>query len=256
MLTKKFSHGTIYKGDCLEVMHEIPEGSVDAIITDLPYGTTACAWDTVIPFAPMWEAVKHVLKSDGVFVTTSSQPFTSLLVCSNLKWFRYDWIWEKTKASGHLNANRKPMKNHEEVLVFGFSGLKYNPQGLLNGIFKNGRVANMTGKVYGEYNHKPISQKGNFPKTILKIPNPSQSGHLHPTQKPVALMEYLIRTYTNKGDTVLDMCIGSGTTAVAAFREGRKWIGIEKDPEIFDTACQRIKQETKQQNMFSMDGVT
>jgi len=232
----------LYNGDCLEIMPTLPAQSVDAIITDLPYGSTACDWDRVIPFDEMWKAVKHVLKPNGAFVTTASQPFTSLLVCSNLAWFKYECIWEKTKATGHLDANKRPLRNHEEILFFGLSNLKYNPQGLLNGIFKNGRIANMSGKVYGQYNYKPISENGNYPKTVLKIPNPSQAGHLHPTQKPVALYAYLIRTYTDPGDVVLDMCFGSNTTGVACVETGRNYIGIEKDRKYFEIGQRRIEQ--------------
>ena len=232
---------TIIEGDCLEIMPSIPDKSIDMILCDLPYGTTACKWDQVIPFEPLWKEYKRLIKDHGAIVLTASQPFTSALVMSNTVMFKYCWVWIKTKASGHLDAKRKPMRKHEDILVFGENGYpKYYPQGLIDGEFKTGRDVDMTGRVYSQYNNHGTSNKGNYPKTTLEIANPSNTGHLHPTQKPVALFEYLIRTYTNEGDLVLDNCIGSGTTAIAALNTGRHFIGIEKEPKYVEIARKRI----------------
>ena len=232
----------IYNEDCLEGMKRIPDKSIDMILCDLPYGTTACKWDTIIPFEPLWEQYERVIKDNGAIVLTASQPFTSALVMSNPDWFKYAWVWVKTKASGHLDAKRKPMKKHEDVLVFGGKGYPiYNPQGLVNGVFKNGRNVDMTDRVYSQYKNHGVSRKGNYPKTVLEFANPSGKGHLHPTQKPVALFEYLIRTYTSEGETVLDNCMGSGTTAIACINTNRNYIGFELDKHYCDIANERIQ---------------
>ena len=241
-------------GDCLDIMPTLPAGSVDAIITDLPYGTTACAWDEIIPFAPMWEQVKRVLKPRGAFVTTASQPFTSALVMSNTDWFKYCLVWEKTRATGHVHAKNKPMKKHEDVLVFS-SGttvhasqsatrMTYNPQGMIRKDAPTVRKAGGTSNsvMSARPSHRDVLQEfTNFPTSIVAVP--SEGATVHPTQKPVALMEYLIRTYTNAGDTVLDFTMGSGTTGVACARTGRRFIGIERDPEYFKIASERIMSE-------------
>lgn len=233
--------GKLVQGDCLEIMPHLPNKSIDMILADLPYGTTACKWDTIIPFKSLWEQYKRIIKDHGAIVLTASQPFTSALIMSNVKWFKYCWVWVKTKASGHLDAKRKPMKKHEDIIVFGNKGYPvYYPQGLIDGIFKTGRNVNMEGRVYSQYKNHGISKKGNYPKSILEFANPSGKGHLHPTQKPVALFEYLIKTYTNEDDIVLDNCIGSGTTAIAAENLDRRWIGIELDPEYMRLANERI----------------
>lgn len=217
--------------------------SIDAIITDLPYGTTACAWDTVIPFAPMWEEVKRVLKPRGAFVTTASQPFTSALVMSNAEWFRYAWVWEKTNAKGHLNSALRPLVATEDICLFAKGLHTYNPQGLRRGLFNNSRPAKATKimghSVYGNERQFGFSEHTNYPRNLLRIPN-GNNDSCHPTQKPVALYSYLIRTYTHAGDTVLDFCMGSGTTGVAAVKTGRSFIGCEIDPGYFAIAEKRI----------------
>jgi site-specific DNA-methyltransferase (adenine-specific) len=240
-------------GDCLEVMKTIPEGSVDAVVTDLPYGTTACSWDTIIPFEPMWEQVKRLLKPRGVFVTTASQPFTSKLVMSNLEWFKYEWIWEKSSSGGFINAKNAPMQYHENVLVFCNGITIYNPimrdySSITKSTFRKNSVVK---KFYGSQNnihkieiveHELDFQRGSFPKAEIYFNsvNVANDGRLHPSEKPIALYEYLIRTYTNKGDTVLDICMGSGTTLVACANTGRNGIGIEIDPGYFKIAEKRI----------------
>ena len=234
-------------GDCLERMKEIPDGSVDMILCDLPYGVTQNKWDTPIPFEPMWAEYWRVLKPNGAAVLFSQMPFAAALVMSQRRMFRYEWIYEKTNPSGFMNANRMPMKYHENVLVFYRKLPKYNP------IRRDGfqpyhkRVAGKSGHStnYGEYVKRPdySSPDGTrCPSDIIRIHNPSwgKDKGLHPTQKPVALCEYLIRTYTDEGETVMDNCMGSGTTGVACVNTGRRFIGIEKSPEYFEVARKRI----------------
>ena len=250
---------TLHNGDCLEIMPTLPAGSVDAIITDLPYGTTACAWDTVIPFAPMWEQVKRVLKPSGAFITTASQPFTSALIMSNPKFFKDEWIWDKNTPTGFLNAKRSPLKQHESVCVFASGKYTYNPQMVLKNYKgyrsnKNHSQGSLPDGIYGD----KLVKNGNrsdyrYPKTILFYQ--SLSGHnagIHKTQKPVALYDSLIKTYTNEGETVLDIAMGSGTTIEAAERTGRNSIGIEKDEGIFQSAVLRLKSFTPSNNRMHL----
>ena len=242
-------------GDCLTIMPTLPQ--VDAIITDLPYGTTACAWDEVIPFAPMWAEVKRILKPRGVFVTTASQPFTSKLVMSNLEWFKYEWVWEKNRASDFINANYRPMKQHENIEVFSdgdaapgcINPMAYNPQGFVRKAIRKYKDSNLgIGRDRASQHGNYTSKGENFPISILRfgIDNDVE----HPTQKPVALYEYLILTYTNPGDTVLDISAGSGTTGVAAILTGRNAILIEKDAGYFEVMQRRIAQAQMQPNLF------
>jgi len=228
---------TLMQGDCLERMKEIPDGSVDLILCDLPYGTTQNKWDTVIPFEALWEQYARVCK--GAIVLTAAQPFTSALVMSNAKGFRYQWVWEKTKASGFLNARRRPLTAHEDVVVFGDIG-KYNPQGLIATAVNSARKNKSGTGNFGRVSDRPYIQKeGNFPRSVLRFQH--ETAPVHPTQKPVALMGYLIRTYTNEGDVVLDNCMGSGTTGVACVNTNRRFIGIELDQGYFDIAKKRIE---------------
>jgi site-specific DNA-methyltransferase (adenine-specific) len=254
----------LYLGDCLELLPNIPDQSVEAIITDLPYGTTACKWDEVIPFAPMWEQVKRVLKPRGVFVTTASQPFTSKLVMSNLEWFKYEWVWEKNKVGAVSHAKNAPLKMHENVLVFSggsvaHSGVEnrmpYNPQGLKKfGETKKQVIGRSFNSKGARPSDKPtyIQEFTGYPLSVLTCDNETDLDH--PTQKPVALYKYLILTYTNPGDTVLDFTAGSGTTGVAAVETGRNAILIEKDPGYFEIVQRRIKQAQAQPNLF--EGIT
>jgi site-specific DNA-methyltransferase (adenine-specific) len=240
-------------GDCLERMKEIPDGSIDMVLTDPPYGTTACKWDSVIPFEPMWAQLKRVTKKNGAIVMTASQPFTSALVMSNVSWFKYQWIWQKTRPTGHVHAKNKPMKKHEDVLVFS-SGttvhasqsatrMTYNPQGLVRTPegTKRKRIDRGSDSVMSlRTSHRETDQNWtNFPNSIIEFSNPN-NGSLHPTQKPVALMEYLIKTYTQENETVLDFTMGSGTTGVACKNLNRNFIGIELDPDYFKIAEDRI----------------
>lgn len=210
--------------------------------------TTACEWDSIIPLEPMWKEVKRVLKPNGVFVTTASQPFTSMLVMSNLKWFKYEWIWNKGRPQNFFNAKRQPLRNIENVLIFYQLEPVYNPQNVKlsnriiknssskRGITNNGLAGHNGGRVEDYY----IQEYSNYPTQIIDIP--AEDDTIHPTQKPVALYEYLVRTYTNPGDTVLDICFGSGTTGVACIQAGRNFIGIELNQEYFDIGQRRIEQ--------------
>lgn len=238
---------TIYCGDCLELLPIIETGSIDAIITDLPYGTTACKWDEIIPFAPMWEQVKRILKPRGVFVTTASQPFTSVLVMSNLEWFRQELIWDKVLPVGHLDANRRHLRRHENILLFSPIGYPtYNPQKTVRGKprWKGGMQTFQAGEtIYHSYTQIKTFNNEYYPTSLIEVSNGDRTRAevgFHPTQKPVALYEYLIKTYTNAGDTVLDFCFGSGTTLIAAKQTGRKFIGIEKESKYYKIAEKRI----------------
>jgi len=221
-------------GDCLELLPQIEAGSVDMVLCDLPYGTTQNKWDSVLPLDRLWAEYRRICR--GAIVLTASQPFTSSLVSSAIKHFKHAWVWEKSAATGHLNAKRMPMKLHEDVLVFAVGASKYNPQGLVpfgQTVRRGGNGTNFGGS--GKENFQEFT---NYPRSILRFPHEAKP--VHPTQKPVALMEYLIRTYTNPGDTVLDNTMGSGTTGVAAAQTGRRFIGMEMDQGYFDIACGRI----------------
>ena len=238
----------VIQGDCLIEMKNIADKSVDMILCDLPYGTTACKWDTIIPFEPLWEQYKRIIKDNGVIVLTASQPFTSALVMSNVKMFKYELIWDKKTGLGFLDSKFRPLKSHENILIFGNGGvsngskipMKYNPQGVIT----SEKVKKNNVKYEGLHSNPPkeeYKETGtNYPKSIQVF---SKDSGLHPTQKPVALFEYLIKTYTNEGDLVLDNCAGSGTTGVACRNLNRKFILIEKEEKYCEIANQRLRQE-------------
>ena len=253
----------LHHGDCLDVLPTLAAGSVDAGICDPPYGTTACKWDSVIPFEPMWREIKRVLKPRGACVLFGSQPFTSALVMSNPGWFRYEWVWDKHTPTGFLNARKAPLKSHENILVFSENATVYNPQKTLkpykgartgNGFKKQGQPSK--GEVWGGLvNGSGFRSEYAHPKTILLFPTGNgwdKRDRLHPTQKPLALLESLVRTYTNEGDTVLDFTMGSGTTGAACGNLNRRFIGIERsplpdrlihpkdNPDYFNSAAARI----------------
>lgn len=226
----------LMKGDCLERMKQIPDGSVDMVLCDLPYGTTQNKWDSVIPFAELWREYGRICK--GAIVLTASQPFTSALVMSNAGMFKYQWIWDKSQVTGFLNAKKQPLRRHEDVVVFYANQPTYNPQFTEGAAYKINRK-HATPNYGAQTENSTESDGRRYPTSILGIPQSREKGG-HPTQKPVALMEYLIRTYTNEGDTVLDNCMGSGTTGVACANTGRRFIGIEMDDNYYDIAKRRI----------------
>jgi site-specific DNA-methyltransferase (adenine-specific) len=226
-------------GDCLEEMKSIPDKSVDMILCDLPYGTTACKWDVVIPFIPLWEQYKRIIKDNGAIVLFGSEPFSSHLRMSNLKMYKYDWIWEKGYSTNYGNAYKMPMKNVELLSVFARSSTKYFPQGLISHNKENRRGKNQ--ETFGKNGLKTlkyVQKHTNFPKQIISTKK--EVSRFHPTQKPVSLLEYLIKTYTNEGELVLDNCMGSGSTGVAAKNLNRRFIGIEKEEKYFKIAQERI----------------
>ncbi|AUR96531.1 DNA methylase [Vibrio phage 1.226.O._10N.261.48.E5] len=230
----------LINGDCLEEMKNIPDGSVDMILTDPPYGTTACKWDSIIPLEPMWEQLKRIVKPNGAIAMTASQPFTSVLISSNLKMFKDCLVWKKNVASNFLNANRVHLKRHEDVCVFYSKQPTYNKQygkGEAYTIKRNGK--DDSGDCYGKVN-KRTDTKNEGKRNPISILEFNRETGRHPTQKPVALMEYLIKTYTNEGETILDFTMGSGTTGVACKNLNRSFIGIELDKGYFDIAMERI----------------
>lgn len=236
----QLGNGQIALGDCLDVMRSVPSASVDMILCDLPYGTTQNKWDSVIPFEPLWSEYWRICR--GPVVLTAAQPFTSALVMSCPDRFKYCWVWKKSQAVGHLNAWKQPMRNTEDIAVFYKNQCIYNPE-LIDKKPENIRPQTKRTKTSDNYGNHGLDvfkcpANKSMPATIIEFNN--EQGTIHPTQKPVALFEYLIRTYTNEGDTVMDNCLGSGTTAIAAENTGRRWIGIERDPTYFGLACDRI----------------
>ena len=242
-------------GDCLDKMKGIADKSIDMILCDLPYGTTACKWDVVIPFDKLWEQYRRIIKDNGAIVLFGSEPFSSHLRLSNLSWYKYDYVWLKTKATGFQNAKIQPMRKHEIISIFYSKQCQFNQQNLikLDKPIKSGRER----KRNDEQHRLGVAGKTDYytqftgcQTSVLSFPNPSGAGHLHPTQKPVELIRWLVRTYTNEGDLVLDNCMGSGTTAVACIKEKRHFIGYEITKEYFDIAQERIKQEQSQLKLF------
>ena len=236
----------IKRGDCLELMKEIPDKSIDMILCDLPYGTTACKWDSVIPFEPLWGGYLRVIKHNGAIVLFGSEPFSTELRHSNLKMYRYDWIWKKNNSTGFQLANKRPLKDYENISVFYKKQPLYNPQGLIPYGKTNRRKStgdNLTEMKSNEY----IQQYTNYPRQIQEFGYDKEK--YHSTQKPVALLEYLIETYTNKGDTVLDNCMGSGSTGVACINTNRNFIGYELDEHYFQIAKERLEQHECKTNI-------
>jgi site-specific DNA-methyltransferase (adenine-specific) len=248
----EYESGIFAKGDCLEVMKTMPDNYFDMILCDLPYGTTACKWDSVIDLDLLWGQYKRMIKDNGVIVLTASQPFTTRLISSNYEMFRYCWVWEKNKPQGFLNAKKMPLKNVEDIVIFSNNITVYNAQDLIkiDKVIKNAGTKNSSSsKSNGDktaannaIKNKYYKQEyTNYPTQVLRFKN-SGNKQLHPTQKPVELFEYLIKTYTNEGQRILDNCAGSGTTAIAAINTNRKWVCIEKDDVYFEKANERIKQ--------------
>ena len=251
----------IYNMDCLEGMRQIPDGSIDAVICDLPYGTTSCPWDSVIPIDKLFAEYKRLLKPKGAIVLTCTQPFTSKLIMSYPNLYRHQWIWAKNTVTGFANAKVQPLRCFEDVLVFGFQSPNYYPQGLkrVNIVKKNGVSVGgdtIRGNVEASKGKGKMRTEGasyeqeftNYPKQIINFD--CEPDGFHPTQKPVDLLRYLVLTYTNEGDTVLDNCMGSGTTAIACIKEKRHFVGFELSKEYFDKAQRRIKAEQAQLTLF------
>lgn len=245
----RVSHSTLVNADCFDVFPFIENKSIDAIICDLPYGTTACKWDSILPLDKLWNEYRRILKDDGCIILTASQPFTSALVMSNPKMFKYEWIWKKTRYSGNLNAKRMPLKAHESILIFAKGKTKYYPiktqapEHLIDkrktinpSIVKDGSAYNGS---KGFVNIRKKDDGTRYPISVQEFKNPNNNS-LHPTQKPVELMEYLIKTYTNENEIVLDNTMGSGTTGLACLKTNRQFIGIEKEKQYYDVAVRRL----------------
>lgn len=235
----------ILLGDCLQLMKDIPDDSIDMVLCDLPYGTTQCKWDTVIPLDILWIEYNRVCKKNAAIVLTAAQPFTSNLVMSNPKYFKYNWIWEKSKATGYLNAKKMPMRAHEDVCVFYRKPPTYNPQMVQGEPYNKGKAHRPT-DVYGSQVATLVKNDSGlrYPRTVQYFKTAESEGKksvIHPTQKPLALFEYMIKTYSNEGDLVLDNCIGGGTTAVACINTNRRYIGMELDEEYHKKCLERIK---------------
>lgn len=248
---------TLKQGDCLNLLPLLPDKSIDAVICDLPYGSTACAWDTIIPFEPMWKELKRITKDRAAIALFSSQPFTSILVTSNLEMFRYEWIWDKVFGTNFLNAKNRPLKQHENIVVFskgvtangGKTKMQYFPQMWMSTPYRKTLAKDPRRGAWDVGKRTPfqlddiVSNGERYPLSIIRESNANRFDKIHPTQKPVALMEYLIRTYTNEGDTILDFTMGSGTTGVACARANRNFIGFELDEKYFAIAQKRINEE-------------
>ena len=243
---------TVTHGDCLEIMPTLPDKSIDMVMCDLPYGTTACKWDAIIPLEPLWKEYKRLIKDSGAIVLTAQDKFSARLMLSNEAMHRYNLVWKKNRSTGFLNANRMPLRSHEDILVFYKKLSAYNPQmqkGLPN--HSRGNVVTAKNSCYGKFNVAYESNRtGDMKYPCSILPFDREHPPIHPTQKPVALFEYLIRTYTNEGETVLDNCAGSGTTAIACIRTNRNYILIEKEQKYIDIINQRIEKEREQMRLI------
>ena len=240
----------VFNEDCLEGMKRISDKSIDMILCDLPYGTTACSWDVIIPFKELWQQYKRIIKNNGAIVLTSSQPFTTDVINSNREWFKYCWVWNKRKAGNIFLAESQPMKIHEDIIVFSKEKHNYYPimkKREKRKVSKNYGTGETMGGNY-EIEGKTYIYDEKYPESIIDISNACQNGKFHPTQKPVELFEYLVKTYTKENDLVLDNCIGSGTTAIACLNSNRKFIGFEMNNEYFKLANERINKHTKELN--------
>lgn len=240
------SNSKIILGDTIQEMSKLPDKSIDMILCDLPYGTTQCKWDTVIPFSDLWLQYERIIKTNGAIVLTACQPFTANLVMSNPKLFRYSLVWEKSKSTGYLNSKKMPMRSHEDILVFYKNLPTYNPQ-MVEGIPYDKGVAHRPTEVYREQKgeiHVKNDTGLRYPRSVQYFKTAESEGKVyHPTQKPIKLMEWLIKTYTNENELILDNCIGAGTTAIAAIRTNRQYIGIEIDENYYNITQKRIYEE-------------
>lgn len=244
----------LLKGDCLELMNDIPDKSIDMILCDLPYGTTQCKWDIIVPLEQLWEQYNRIIKDNGAICLFGTEPFTTKLISSNMKYFKYNWIWKKDRGTGFLNAKKRPLKTHEIISVFYKKQCTYNPQYILKSkknVRKHYSEKENRTMIYGKCdkpNERGIPIDYGYPKDILEFKSCTSTNKktTHPTEKPVALLEYLIKTYTNEGETVLDNCMGSCSTGVACLDTHRRFIGIEKEEKYFNMAKERIEHKIKE----------
>ncbi|MEE3805442.1 site-specific DNA-methyltransferase [Lysinibacillus fusiformis] len=242
----------IFHGDCLQIMPTFPDKSIDMILCDLPYGTTQCKWDVVLPFDLLWAEYNRIIKDNGAIVLFGSEPFSSTLRLSNINNYKYDWIWDKVKGTGFLNARKQPMRNHETISVFYKKQCTYNPQKTTGHVLKKSyRSKEKQTEVYGEMRKDYVYESNErYPRSIQVFSTDTQNSSLHPTQKPEALCEYLIKTYTNEGEVVLDNCAGSGTTLVAARNLNRNFIGIELEEKYVEVARKRLSEAIQLQMCY------
>jgi len=239
----------LIQGDCLQKMQNITDGSIDSIICDLPYGTTRNKWDSVIPFDELWKQYKRVLKPKGSIILFGSQPFTTDLIYSNKKWLKYSMVWDKGRGSGHLNAKIMPLRKHDDIVVFGNGKITYNPQMTQGKAYTRTSKADTCRGNYNKHKDSTIVNDGyRYPTTIIYYPIGRQQNKIHPTEKPVGLIELLIRQYTNENETVLDNTMGSGTTAIACMNTNRKFIGIELDEKYYEVAKKRVEEKRKEKD--------
>jgi site-specific DNA-methyltransferase (adenine-specific) len=239
------SRSTLFWADCFDVFPSIPDKSVDAIIADLPYGTTQNKWDSVLPLDELWVQYERIIKDNGMICLTSAEPFTSTLITSNNKLFKYDLIWDKKLSSGFLNAKRMPLRRHEQILCFYKKLPIYNPEMVTRGKVRKKGITTETGKHtsnYGKFENSVVENNEYYPTSIIEVSNANRKDKLHPTEKPVELMEYLIKTYTNENEIVLDNTMGSGTTGLACLKTNRQFIGIEKEKQYYDVAVRRLSE--------------
>ena len=234
------SGSALFQGDCLDIMPLIPDNSIDCIITDPPYGTTACKWDSIIPFDKMWEQLNRIIKPNGAIVLFGSEPFSSALRMSNIKNYKYDWKWDKVKPVGHLVAKHRPMQRLEDIMIFGSGKINYYPIMIKRDKDKQSKEYRRTEIMGGKKTGSIKILKDKHPQGIIVISNANQNGKVHPTQKPLELMEYLVKTYTKESETILDFTVGSGSTLVASKNLNRKFIGIEKEVKYYDLAVARV----------------
>lgn len=243
-----------YCMDCFDGMAQIDDKSIDMILCDLPYGTTQCSWDAIIPFEPLWAEYKRIIKDNGAIVLFGMEPFSSYLRLSNIEMYKYDWIWDKVKGTGFLNAKKQPMRNHEVISVFYKNQCKYNPQMTRGHKFKKSvRKKELQTDIYGEMKNDSVYESTErYPRSIQVFSSDTQNSSFHPTQKPIALCEYLIKTYTDEGELVLDNCAGSCSTGIACHNTGRRFIGFEKDEFIFEMANRRLEDHKSQMTLFDL----
>jgi len=239
----EIGNSSLFLADCFDVLPSIPDKSIDAIIADLPYGTTACKWDSVLPLYKLWEQYKRIIKPNGAIVLTASQPFTSALIMSNPKMFKYTWVWEKSKATGFLNAKKRPLVAHEDIVVFCKGTPPYHPQMTEGSAYNKGIRKNQTeNDVYGSFEQVEVKSNGlRYPRSVQYFKTAESEGETwHKTQKPISLMEYLTLTYSNENDIILDNTMGAGTTGLACLKTNRQFIGIEKEEQYYNIAIQRL----------------